>query len=313
MNGFWSGRRILVTGGAGFVGRAVAAALARRGLRAADIVIPRSRNCDLRIASNCEQAVRGCSIVIHLAAPTGNVVFSRSRPASQFRDCTLINTHLFEAARLAAVERVVSVGNLLAYPARAVAPFDEAQVRDGHVDDGYLGIALAKRQLIDLADLYHREYALDAATVLGANAYGPHDHFHGAQAHVIPATIAKCFRDEDLVVWGDGSATRDFLFVDDLAEGIVRAAERLTGPAVVNISSGTEVSVAELVATIARLCGFTRRITFDRSKPGGGPRRVASSRRAREWLDFSPHVSLEDGLRATIEWFRQSLPSSAAP
>ncbi len=310
MSGYWHGKRVLVTGGGGFVGSAVVRALLRNGVSESDIVVPRSRSCDLRIFLNCRDAVKGCRVVLHLAAPTGSVTYSRAHPASQYRDCSLINLNVFEAAREAGVEKLVSVGNLLAYPVDTPMPMQEERVHDGPVSAAYMGISLAKRQLIDLAHIYHREFEVPAITVLGANAYGPGDHFEGVQAHVIPSTIVKCLRDEDLVVWGDGSPTRDFLFVDDLADGILDAAERLEPPQFVNVASGREVSIADLVSVIAKLCGFQRRIVFDASK-GGGDRRMASTGRAGRLLAFRPRISLEDGLRRTIEWYQSSLPSTA--
>lgn len=312
MTPFWRDKRVLVTGGGGFVGRAVLAALGRRGVSLSQVHAPRSRDCDLRSRAACADAVRGCDVVVHLAAPTGNVTFSREHPASQFRDCTLINVHLFDAAREAGVGTFVSLGNLLAYPAASTPPYREEDVRNGPVHDAYRGLGLAKRQLLDLSELYFREFGFRAVVVLGANAYGPHDHFDGPQAHVIPSTIAKCFRDEDLEVWGDGSPTRDFIFVDDLADGVLLAAERLDPPGFVNISSGTEISIGDLVRAIARLSGFTRRIVFDASKGGGDARRVASADRAARVLGFAPSVPIEEGLRRTIEWYKATM-SPAAP
>lgn len=300
---FWRGKRVLVTGGAGFIGSSVVEALRRRGVSDADIVVPRSATCDLRILDNCRQAVRGCDVVLHLAAPTGGISFSRAHPASQYHDCSLINLSMLAAAREARVAKFAALGNLLAYPAKAPSPLREESLHDGEIASTHLGIGLAKRDLVSLAEMYHAEYGMSVVNVLSANAYGPRDRFESAHSHVIPATIEKCFRDEDLVVWGDGSPTRDFLFVDDIAEGLLLAAEKLEGPAYVNIASGSEISIGDLVRMIARLCGFKRRIVFDTSKGGGDPRRVASIDRARELTGFTSRVPLEEGLRRTIDWY----------
>ena len=301
---FWQRKRVLLTGGGGFVGSAVRDALYRRGVLNESIVAPSSRSLDLRVLENCRQAVQGCDIVIHLAARTGGIAFARAHPASQYRDCSLINLNMLEAAREAGVLKFVALGNLLAYPASAPSPLMEAGLHDGPVAATHLGIGLAKRDQALLAEMYHREHGLNAVCVLGANAYGPRDRFDPEYGHVIPATIMKCFRDEDLVVWGDGTPTRDFLYVDDLAEGILLAAERLDAPGSVNVASGSEVSIADLVRMIADLCGFRRRIVFDASKGGGDPRRVASTAKASEQIGFSPRVPIGEGLRRTIAWYR---------
>lgn len=312
MDEYWKGKRVLVTGGGGFIGTYVVEALCRRGLADADIVVPRSGSCDLRLPENCRKAVRGCNVVIHLAASTGGIAFARAHPASQYRDCTLINLHLLDAARESGVEKLIVLGNLLAYPAAAESPLQEESVHDGAVASTHLGIGLAKRNALGLAEMYHREFGLNVVNVLAANAYGPRDRFEGAHAHVIPATIVKCFRDEDLVVWGDGSPTRDFLFVEDIAEGILLATERLAAPGFINLASGAETSIAELVKQIASLCGFRRRIEFDASKGGGDPRRVASTVLAHRLIGFTPRVPLKDGLRRTIDWYRHSIATTVA-
>ncbi|MGH9255026.1 MAG: NAD-dependent epimerase/dehydratase family protein, partial [Vicinamibacterales bacterium] len=263
--------------------------------------------CDLRVAEHCREVVRGCDIVLHLAAPTGGISFSRARPASQYRDCALINLHMLEAAREAGVRTFVALGNLLAYPRNAPSPLREETLHDGPIAATHLGIGLAKRDLVALAEMYHHEFGFGVVNVLSANAYGPGDHFDSPCPHVIPATIAKCFRDRDLVVWGDGCQTRDFLYVDDVAEGLLKAAERLEPPAVVNLASGTEVSIGDLVRMIARLTGFTGRIAFDPSQGVGDPRRVASTDRSSRLLGFVPRVPLEEGLRRTVAWYRRQL------
>lgn len=304
MDPFWQKKRVLVTGGAGFIGTAVVKALVAVGVPRELVVVPRSRDCDLRIPENCRSAVRGCGIVIHLAAPTGGIAFSSAHPASQYRDCSLINLHMLEAARAEGVEKFVALGNLLAYPATCPSPLREERLLDGPIAPTHQGIGMAKRDLVLLAQMYHREFGLNVINVLSANAYGPGDRFDPLHSHVIPATIMKCYRDEDLVVWGDGTPTRDFLFVDDIARGILHVAERLEAPGYVNIASGREVSIAELVGLIARLTGFTRRVVFDSSKVGGDARRVADTAAASR-MGFAPRVSLEDGLTRTIEWARR--------
>jgi GDP-L-fucose synthase len=304
----WSGKRVVVTGGAGFIGSYVVENLVEcRGVRPQDVIVPRSREHDLRRLDACREILRGADVAIHLAAVTGGINFSRSHSASQYFDSSLIDMNVFEAARLERVSKIVAIGNLFAYAPGAPVPLREENLFDGVPTDAHRGVGWMKRNLAILADLYHRQYELDACVVYSANAYGPRDSIDLQHSHVIPATIMKCLRESKLVVWGDGSPTRDFLFAGDVAEGLLLAAERLRGPQFVNISSGTEVSIRDLVTTIARLAGFGGSIEFDTSKAGGDARRCASSEQAAQLIGFRATVGLEEGLRRTVEWLKGKL------
>jgi GDP-L-fucose synthase len=305
---FWAGKRVCVTGGGGFIGSAVVAHLRQEcGLPAASIVIPRSRDVDLRVPEQAVAAVRGCQVVMHLAAVTGGIGFSRGHPASQYRDSTLIDLNVVEAARLARAEKVVATGNLFAYAANASMPLREEALFDGLPTEAHRGVGWAKRNLAVLADLYRREHKLPMAVVYLANAYGPGDSLDPNYGHVIPATIMKCLHDAELLVWGDGSPTRDFLYVDDTARALVLAAEQLEAGEVLNVGSGTEVSIGDLVRTIAKATQFAGPIRFDATKAGGDARRCADTSRARDRLGFAPRVSLEDGMARTVAWYRTAL------
>lgn len=308
MNTFWKGKRALVTGGAGFIGSFVAENLVnKRGVDVADILVPNSKDCDLRVFENARRAVEGCQVVFHLAARTGGIAYSRAHPATQYYDCSLINLHVLEAARRAGVEKFVAIGNLLAYPATAPSPLREEDLYNGKIAETHLGIGLSKRDLVLMAEMYHREFGMNVSVVLSANSYGPGDRFDSEVSHVIPATIIKCCQQEEVVVWGDGTATRDFLYVEDVAEGLVLAAEKLEGPQFVNIASGQETSVRDLVHLIAKLAGFKGQIRFDTSKPSGDPKRGASTDKAEHLLGFKARYTLEEGLRRTIEWYKSEV------
>ena len=313
MSNFREGKRVLVTGGAGFIGSFVVDNLVqKRGVRREDIVVPRSCDCDLRIFENCQRSVGGCQVVIHLAASTGGIAFSRQHPASQYYDCMLMSLHLLEASRQAGVEKFVGIGNILVYPADAPSPLEEKYLHEGKVAATHLGIGMAKRDLVVMAEMYHKEFGLDAVNVLSANAYGPCDRFDPEISHVIPATIVKCHTQEKLVVWGDGKPTRDFMYVEDIAEGILLAAEKLEPPNYyVNIATGQEISIGDLARLIARLSDFEGEIEFDLSKKGGDPRRCASATMARQLLGFVPQVDIEEGLRRTIAWYREQVQAGS--
>lgn len=305
---FWNGKKVLVTGGAGFIGSNVVKNLVeKRGVSERDIVIPRSKEWDLRDFRNCRSVAKGCSIVIHLAAVTGGIGFSRSYPASQYRDSSFIDLNVIEAARLEGVEKLVAIGNLFAYASDAPVPLMEESLFDGLPTDAHRGVGWLKRNLAIMADLYYRQYQFPMVSVFSANAYGPGDSLDTSHAHVIPATIMKCFRDKELIVWGDGTPTRDFLFAEDIAEGLLLAAEKLTPPDFVNIGSGSEISVRQLVELIADYSGFSGKISFDADKSGGDARRCTSIDKARKLIGFSPKMIMERGLKRTVEWYKQKL------
>jgi GDP-L-fucose synthase len=304
---FWRGKRVLVTGGAGFVGSHVVERLvSTRGVSERDIVVPRSRECDLRLLDHCLKAVREVEVVLHLAADVGGMGYSRSHPAVQYYNSTLIDLQVMEAARRAGVPRMVAVSSSTGYPSQAPSPLREEDLFAGLPYEAHLGYGYSRRSLVVQAQVFHRQYGLDVAVVVANNAYGPRDNFDPATSHVIPATIRKCLEDDRLVVWGDGTAIRDFLYVEDLAEGTLLAAERLRAPEYVNLASGVETSIRELVQAIVEVTDFRGEVVFDTSKPGGETRRVVSIEKARALLGFEPRWSPREGLARTVAWYRGS-------
>lgn len=302
---FWQGKRILVTGGAGFVGSHVVESLVRtRGVSERQIVVPRSQQHDLRLLEQCLEVMHDIQIVLHLAADVGGMGYSRTHPASQYYNSMLIDLNVMEAAQRIGVEKMIAVSSSTAYPATAPSPLQERDLFNGLPYEAHLGYGYAKRALIVQTQVFHRQYGLNIVAVVANNAYGPRDNFDRATSHVIPATIRKCLEDSQLVVWGDGSAVRDFMYVEDLAEGIVLAAERLAAPEYLNLASGEEVSVKQLIELIVELTGFSGEVVFDADKPGGEPRRVVSIEKALKEIEFSPRWSLREGLSRTIAWYQ---------
>jgi GDP-L-fucose synthase len=303
-------RRILVTGGAGFLGSFVVEALRRRG--AGEIVIPRSATCDLveREAVRALLRERGpFDVVIHLAARVGGIGANQRNPGSFFFDNLMMGVQLVEEARLAGVAKLVLTGTICAYPKFAPIPFREDDLWNGYPEETNAPYGLAKKMLLVQAQAYRQQYGTNAIVLFPVNLYGPRDNFDLETSHVIPALIRKIDAAEregrdEVVLWGDGTPTREFLYVEDAAEGILAAAERYDGADPVNLGSGQEISIRDLATLIGRLMGYQGRFVFDTSRPNGQPRRALDVSRARERFGFVARMPLEEGLRRTIDWWR---------
>lgn len=306
MSNFWSNKKILITGGKGFIGSYVVKNLLEsRGMLVNNIRIPRSTNCDLRIIDNAREACKGVDIVIHLAADVGGLGYSQRYPATQYYNCTLLDIQMAKAAQEAGVKKFVALSSTTAYPGDAPFPLKEEDLFGARPRKSHAGYGWAKRNLIPLGEAYHQQYNIDFIVIIATNAYGPGDNFDPETSHVIPSTIRKCFEEKELVVWGDGTPIRDFIYAEDLAEAIVSATELLQGIEYLNIASGQEVSIGELVKLISRLCGFKGAINFDVAKPKGEPRRTVNIEKARRLIDFEAKISLKEGLSKTIERFKK--------
>jgi GDP-L-fucose synthase len=303
-----SSARVLVTGGAGFLGRVVCAKLAERGV--GDIAVPRSAEFDLTDRGDVEalfDKVRP-DVVIHLAARVGGIGANMARPADLYVSNLLMGTYVIEQARLSGAAKTVLIGTICAYPKFTPVPFKEEALWDGYPEETNAPYGVAKKALLVHAQANRAQYGQNAIYLLPTNLYGPGDKFNPQVSHVIPALIKKCIDakergDTHIDVWGTGRATREFLYVDDAAEGIVLATERYDGAEPVNLGTGREVPIAELAETIARLTGFGGELRWDPSRPDGQPRRCVDTTRAKEVFGFEAKASLEDGLAVTIEWY----------
>jgi len=308
----WNNQRIVVTGGAGFLGSHVVQALLARGVRPDHLIIPRRATHDLRRWENCQSVVQNQDMVIHLAATVGGIGINREKPGEFFYDNLMIGAQLMEAARQAGVGKFVSIGTICAYPKFTPIPFREEKLWDGYPEETNAPYGLAKKMLLVQGQAYRQQYGFQSIYLLPVNIYGPGDNFNPRSSHVIPALIKKCLDAIDsgapaIEVWGNGSPTREFLYVEDAAEGIVLAAERYEGDEPVNLGSGMEISIRQLVELIARLTGFSGEIVWDTSQPNGQPRRCLNVSRAVREFGFRARTPFEQGLRRTIEWYRKQL------
>ncbi len=308
---FWDGKRVLVTGGAGFLGSFVVERLGKAGVPAQMIRVPRSANGDLRRWENCVAAVRDVDVVLHLAGKGGGIGANRATPADMFYDNAAMGIQLMEAARLEGVERFVTVGTICSYPKHTPVPFRESDLWNGYPEETNAAYGLSKKMLLVQGQAYRQQHGFDSIHLLMVNLYGPGDDFDPTTSHVIPALIRKFDEairsgSREVVVWGTGKASREFLYVDDAAEAILLAAERYQSAEPVNIGAGFEITVKDLVGLIGRLMGYEGKVVWDTSKPDGQPRRMLDVSRARDGFGFSARTGFEDGLRATVDWYRRT-------
>jgi GDP-L-fucose synthase len=301
--------RILVTGGAGFLGRAVVETLAGRGAR--EVIVPRSRDVDLTDATATRRLFADTrpELVFHLAAKVGGIGANRAHPGTFFRDNMAMGVNVLEEARRAGVAKLVIAGTVCAYPKFAPVPFREDDLWNGYPEETNAPYGVAKKALLVMAQAYRQEFLSNFVMLFPVNLYGPHDNFDLETSHVIPAMIrkldgARARGEHQVELWGDGSPTREFLYVDDAAEGLVLAAERYDGADPVNLGTGQEISMRDLATTIAGLVGYHGQLAWNPDKPNGQPRRRLDVSRARERFGFEARTAFADGLARTIAWYR---------
>jgi GDP-L-fucose synthase len=305
-----TGARVLVTGGAGFVGRRLCAMLADRGV--ADLVVPRRQTCDLTEQAAVRRLLDESrpDVIVHLAAEVGGIGANRANPGRYFYANAAMGTHLIEEARRVGVGKFVQVGTVCAYPKHTPVPFSEDHLWEGYPEETNAPYGIAKKALLVMLQAYREQYGLNGIYLLPVNLYGPGDNFDPESSHVIPALIRKLVDARDagapaVEIWGTGRASREFLYVDDAARGILLATERYDDPEPVNLGSGEEITIADLAQLIAELTGYDGELRWDTRKPDGQPRRQLDTSRARERFGFEAEVGFKEGLRRTIDWWEQ--------
>ena len=308
---FWGSRRVLVTGGAGFLGRTLLRKLADRG--AAHVAAPRVEEVDLRDKAAIRRCLREtkADLVIHAAAVVGGIGVNRAHPGRFFYENAIMGVELIEEARLAGVGKLVCLGTICAYPKFTPVPFREEDLWNGYPEETNAPYGLAKKMLLVQLQAYRAEYGFDGVFLLPVNLYGPADNFDLETSHVIPAMIRRFFEAKaagaaEVTLWGDGSPTREFLYVEDAAEGILAAAERYDGAEPVNLGSGEEISIRDLATLAAREAGYTGAVSWDPSKPNGQPRRRLDVTRAGALFGWRATTRLEEGLKKTVAWYREN-------
>lgn len=310
---FWEDKKILVTGGAGFLGSFILDKLINeKKANPNSIRIPRSTNTDLRKWENCVNVVKDVDVVIHLAARVGGIGFNKKYPATLFFDNAIMGIQLMEAARQEGVRKFVAIGTVCAYPKFTPVPFKEENLWDGYPEETNAPYGIAKKMLLVQAQAYREQYGFNAIYLLPVNLYGPRDNFHPEHSHVIPALIRKILEAKEsgedcITLWGTGKPTREFLYVEDAAEGIILATEKYSKSGPVNLGSGCEISIKDLADLLSELAGFDGKIEWDVTKPDGQPRRRLDVSKAEKEFGFKSKIDLREGLKRTIDWYKANV------
>ena len=307
----WSGKKVLVTGGNGFLGSHVVNEL--KNLNVKDIFTPASKDYDLRNRTDCKKVLKDIDVVFHLASTSGGIMFLKERPAEAFYDNIMMGVNLIHEAKEAGIEKLIITGAVSSYPKLAPIPFNEKNIWDGYPDETNAPYGIAKRTLLVQSQAYRQQFDFNSIVLFLTNLYGPKDHFDPTSATVIPALInkissAKKQNEKSISIWGDGTPTRDFLYVQDAVRGLMLAAEKYDEGLPINLGSDQETTINELVNLISKITGFKGQIKWDKSKPNGQPRRKVSNKLAEEKLGFKSETTLEEGLQKTIEWFQKHIP-----
>lgn len=304
-----SSLRIVVTGGNGFLGQHIVSELGKQGAR--DIFVPKSQEYDLRRYEVCQEVVNRADVIIHAAARVGGIGLNQQKPGELFYDNLIMGAQLLEASRHAAIKKFVTIGTVCAYPKFTPVPFKEDDLWNGYPEETNAPYGIAKKALLVQGQAYRHQYGLNSIFLLPVNLYGPHDNFSPTSSHVIPALIKKVQdaidnNSDHIEAWGTGAASREFLYVEDAARGIVLATKEFNGEQPVNLGTGSEITIKDLTELICRLMDFSGEIRWDASKPNGQPRRQLDTTRAKHEFGFVAETQFEEGLASTIAWYRQS-------
>ena len=304
----WSDKKVLVTGGSGFLGSRIVKLLLEKN---ANVIVPKSEEYDLRLKENCEKITQNIDYVFHLAAKVGGIGLNQEKPGELFYDNLIMGVNLMEESRKNNVSKFIALGTICSYPKFTPLPFSEKSIWDGYPEETNAPYGLAKKMLLVQSQAYRQQYGFHAIAVFPTNLYGPNDNFDELSSHVIPAIIKKVFdakknNQNFISLWGDGTPTRDFLYVDDAAYGLVLAAEKYDKPDPINLGSGIEISIRELSEKILNFMNSDLEIKWELDKPNGQPRRCVSIEMAKREIDFKPQIGLDEGLKRTIDWYESN-------